>query len=161
MLDLGIVLAQSASLETDVFQRNLLLAEANERFEASIRVKNDDPHALVMWAEVMVNQTIYTEEAAGDQALIHRAIELCLQAESITKGIGSLVIARASALQHRAPLVEKWLSHAYHTGYLNCSVEALLSDPALGEYYECDWFKNIVAHVHPGNTSDAMCIDVC
>jgi len=146
LANLGMVLAELAVIETDIFQRNMLFAEANEKFESSFSLKNDDQTSLVMWADVMINQIIHTEEGAADSKLLHRAIELGLKAESIKEGSGSLIVARGCALQNREQLLMKWLRHANVTNNIP-SPRTLLNDPAYSEYKSQPWFVSLLQQV--------------
>ena len=141
LIDLGMVLAESAILETESSEKHRLFTEANEKFSASVNLKDDDPHSLVMWGDVLINQTIYDPEVSTLQ-LLDDAIQLSLKAESLNRGMGAVNIARASALQGHANVAKKWLLHADVTNNLP-PAEALLNDPAF-RHIPTDWLHEIV-----------------
>eukprot|EP00012_Vannella_robusta_P006108 CAMPEP_0206200834 /NCGR_PEP_ID=MMETSP0166-20121206/11140_1 /ASSEMBLY_ACC=CAM_ASM_000260 /TAXON_ID=95228 /ORGANISM="Vannella robusta, Strain DIVA3 518/3/11/1/6" /LENGTH=753 /DNA_ID=CAMNT_0053619297 /DNA_START=317 /DNA_END=2574 /DNA_ORIENTATION=- len=142
--NLGMVIAESAMLE-DGEEREDLFHLANEKFEASLLLHGDDPHTLVMWSDVLVNQMILLGEdsESGNTKLLDRALSMSLKAESFVSGIGSLTIARASALQGREKQVQKCLRHAASTNNLP-GVEALMHDPAFARVKNTTWFSSFL-----------------
>jgi len=136
--NLGMVMAETAMLEADESQRRELFEESNERFRASLQLHANDPHSLVMWSDVLINQVILLENS--DDTLLDQAMQMGLQAEAVTSGIGALAIARVSALQGGGREVKRWLRHASLTGNLT-SVEAIIHDPAFAVLTKTKWFR--------------------
>eukprot|EP00339_Tiarina_fusa_P030413 CAMPEP_0117014872 /NCGR_PEP_ID=MMETSP0472-20121206/11985_1 /TAXON_ID=693140 ORGANISM="Tiarina fusus, Strain LIS" /NCGR_SAMPLE_ID=MMETSP0472 /ASSEMBLY_ACC=CAM_ASM_000603 /LENGTH=550 /DNA_ID=CAMNT_0004718541 /DNA_START=963 /DNA_END=2618 /DNA_ORIENTATION=- len=140
--NLGMVLAESAMLE-EGREREELFAKANRKFEWSLKLHGDDPHTLVMWSDVLVNQVILLEDNVLDPTMLDHALEMSLKAESFVSGIGALTMARVAALQGHEKLVQKCLRHASTTKNLP-GAEALLHDPAFSRVKNATWFSSFL-----------------
>ena len=141
--NLGMVLAESAMLESDNNNRKILFEDANKKFEASLELNGEDFQSLVMWSDVLINQVTLDKNNDNSKLLLKKALAMSLKAESFSSGIGAVSIARASAIQGHEKVVQKWLKHAKLTGNLP-KYEVLIEDPAFESFKNREWFSDLL-----------------